>query len=65
MTRIYRTAQSQLDSARARLNIAEDRLGYTELVADGAGIVTARGAEPGEVVQAGRMIVQIASPRRA
>jgi RND family efflux transporter MFP subunit len=60
VTRIYRTAQSQVDSARARLSIAEDRLGYTELVADSAGSVTARGAEPGEVVQAGRMIVQIA-----
>jgi RND family efflux transporter MFP subunit len=60
VTRIYRTAQSQLDSAQARLNIAEDRLGYTELVADAAGTVTARGAEPGEVVQAGRMIVQVA-----
>jgi RND family efflux transporter MFP subunit len=60
VTRIHRSAQSQLDSARARLNVAEDRLSYTGLVADAAGTVTARGAEPGEVVQAGRMIVQIA-----
>jgi RND family efflux transporter MFP subunit len=35
-------------------------LGYTRLVADAAGVVTATGAEPGEVVQAGRMIVQLA-----
>ena len=52
---------------RRRSNIAENRLGYTELVADAGGTVTARGAEPGEVVQPGRMIVQIARrgrPRR-
>jgi RND family efflux transporter MFP subunit len=55
-----KSAEAQLDSAQAQLNIAEDQLGYTELVADGPGIVTARGAEPGEVVAAGRMIVQLA-----
>lgn len=60
VTRILRTTQSQLDSAQAQLNTAENRLGYTELVADAPGTVTATGAEPGEVVQAGRMIVQIA-----
>lgn len=54
------TAQAQLDSAHAQLRIADDRLSYTELVADAAGTVTARGAEPGEVVRAGQMIVQIA-----
>jgi membrane fusion protein, multidrug efflux system len=54
------TAQSRADAAQAQLEIAQDRLSYTELVADSAGTVTARGAEPGEVVQAGRMIVQIA-----
>jgi RND family efflux transporter MFP subunit len=35
-------------------------LTYTELVADSAGVVTARGAEPGEVVAAGRMVVTVA-----
>jgi RND family efflux transporter MFP subunit len=55
-----KSAEAQLDSAQAQLNIAEDQLSYTELVADGPGIVTARGAEPGEVVAAGRMIVQLA-----
>jgi RND family efflux transporter MFP subunit len=53
-------AEAQVDSAQAQLNIAQDQLGYTELVADGPGTVTARGAEPGEVVAAGRMIVQLA-----
>lgn len=59
-TQTLQTAQAQADSAHAQLAIAENRLGYTELVADSSGTVTARGAEPGEVVQAGRMIVQIA-----
>ena len=54
------TTQSQVDDAEARLKIARDRVSYTELKADAAGSVTARGAEPGEVVQAGQMIVRIA-----
>jgi membrane fusion protein, multidrug efflux system len=53
-------AEAQVDAAQAQLNIAQDQLGYTELVADGPGTVTARGAEAGEVVAAGRMIVQLA-----
>jgi membrane fusion protein, multidrug efflux system len=54
------TAQAQVDDAEAQLKIARDRLSYTELHADAPGSVTARGAEPGEVVQAGQMIVRIA-----
>jgi RND family efflux transporter MFP subunit len=54
------TAQSRADAAQAQLSMAKSRLRYTELFADTAGTVTARGAEPGEVVQAGRMIVQVA-----
>ncbi len=55
-----RTARSQVDDAEAQLEIAHDRVGFTELKADVDGTVTARGAEPGEVVQAGQMIVQLA-----
>lgn len=54
------TARSAVDAAEAQLGLAETRLGYTELVSDVTGRVTARGAEPGEVVQPGRMIVQVA-----
>jgi RND family efflux transporter MFP subunit len=54
------TAQAQLDTVHAQLAIAEDRLSYTELIADAEGTVTARGAEPGEVVRGGQMIVQLA-----
>ncbi|MFK8249875.1 efflux RND transporter periplasmic adaptor subunit [Ancylobacter terrae] len=53
-------AQSAVDDAEANLKIATDNLSYTELVADAPGVVTARGAEPGEVVQAGQTIVQLA-----
>lgn len=57
---VLQTAHSRVDDARARLAIAENNLGWTVLEADAPGIVTARGAEPGEVVAPGRMIVQIA-----
>lgn len=53
-------AQAQVDAAEAQLRTAENHLSYTELVADGPGTVTARGAEPGEVVAAGQMVVQLA-----
>ena len=55
-----KTAAAQVDSARAQLRIAEDQLSYTTLLADAPGVVTAVGAEPGEVVRAGEMIVQLA-----
>ncbi|WP_221410288.1 efflux RND transporter periplasmic adaptor subunit [Paraburkholderia dinghuensis] len=55
-----RITQSQVESAQSLVNIAQNRLSYTDLVSDVAGVVTARGAEPGEVIGAGRMIVQIA-----
>jgi membrane fusion protein, multidrug efflux system len=55
-----RTAQAQVDSTQAQLRIAQDRLGYTVLRADGPGAVTATGADAGEVVQAGQMIVRVA-----
>jgi RND family efflux transporter MFP subunit len=54
------TAQAQVDSAQAHLRIAQDQLSYTELSADAPGAVTAVGAEPGEVVRAGQMVVQLA-----
>ena len=54
------SAQSQVDEAQARLRIARDRVSWTTLEADAPGTVTARGAEPGEVVQAGQMIVRLA-----
>jgi membrane fusion protein, multidrug efflux system len=58
--RALRTAQAQVDDAQAQLHIAEDRLSFTELKANVSGSITARGAEAGEVVQAGQMIFQVA-----
>ena len=55
-----RTAEAQVEQAQAQLRIAQDRLGYTVLRADSAGAVTATGADAGEVVKAGQMIVQLA-----
>ncbi|WP_159718653.1 efflux RND transporter periplasmic adaptor subunit [Geminicoccus flavidas] len=54
------TAQSAVDSGRALLKNAQDQVSFTELEADAEGVVTAIGAEPGEVVQAGQMIVRLA-----
>jgi RND family efflux transporter MFP subunit len=56
----FLTAQAQVDSAQAQVHIAQDQLSYTVLSADAPGAVTAVGAEPGEVVHAGQMVVQLA-----
>jgi RND family efflux transporter MFP subunit len=54
------TAEAQVASAQAQVGLAQDQLSYTLLVADAPGVVTAVGAEPGEVVSPGRMVVQVA-----
>jgi RND family efflux transporter MFP subunit len=56
----YRTARAQVDSVQAQVNIAETQLGYANLISDSSGTVTARRAEPGEVVGPGQPIVQLA-----
>jgi RND family efflux transporter MFP subunit len=55
-----RTAQAQADDAEVQVRLAADRVSFTVLMADAGGQVTARGAEAGEVVQPGQMIVTIA-----
>jgi RND family efflux transporter MFP subunit len=55
-----KTAQSRVESAQAQATLAENRLGYTRLESNVSGVVTAQGAEVGEVVGPGRMIVQVA-----
>jgi RND family efflux transporter MFP subunit len=54
------SAEAQVRALDGQVALAQNRLGYTRLVADVAGVVTARGPEPGEVVGAGRMIAQVA-----
>ena len=48
----YRTAQASLDAAQAQLGTARDQLSDTVLRAGVPGVITARNAETGQVVQA-------------
>jgi RND family efflux transporter MFP subunit len=57
---VFTSTQAAFDVAEAQVGIARRRLDDTELFADAPGVVTAVGAEPGEIVQPGRMIVQLA-----
>ncbi|MBF9235444.1 efflux RND transporter periplasmic adaptor subunit [Microvirga alba] len=54
------TARAQLENAEAQVDAARDQLGFMELRADAEGVVTARKAEAGEVVQAGQTVLQLA-----
>lgn len=56
----FRQAEARADAARAQLANAEEALAFTALYADASGVVTAVGAEPGEVVGAGAMVVRLA-----
>jgi hypothetical protein len=57
---LLKTAESQVEAVQSQVSLAENRLSYTRLSSNAAGVVTARGPEPGEVVSAGRMIIQVA-----
>ena len=58
--RQLKTTKAQLDAAQAKLKSAEEQLSYTELKSDAAGVITEKGAEVGEVVPAGKMVLQVA-----
>src|SRR5499427_7515712 len=58
----FKTAQAQLDAARAKQVQASENLGYTDLRADYDGVITAVGANAGQVVGAGQMVVRLARP---
>jgi membrane fusion protein, multidrug efflux system len=58
----FKTAQAQADAARAREVQASENLGYTDLRADTDGVISAIGADPGQVVSAGQMVVRLAQP---
>jgi RND family efflux transporter MFP subunit len=58
----FRTAEAQAAAARAKQIQASENLGYTELKADADGVISAIGAEPGQVVSAGQMVVRLAQP---
>jgi len=57
---VFRSAESAVESAQSQVVLSQNRLSYTRLVSEVDGVVTAQGAEPGEVVGAGRMVVQVA-----
>jgi RND family efflux transporter MFP subunit len=54
-------SESQLKSALAQQQIKINQRGYTELVADRDGVVSAISAEAGQVVSAGQVIVTLAA----
>jgi RND family efflux transporter MFP subunit len=54
------SAKAAAESADVAVRMAEDQIAYTTLVAEVGGIVTAVGADSGQVVNAGQMIVRIA-----
>ncbi len=56
----YRSAQASLDSAKAQQSQAQDQLAYTVLKAGVPGLITARFAETGQVVQGAQPIFTIA-----
>ena len=58
--RQLKTSKAQLDAAQAKLKSAEEQLSYTELKSDAAGVITQKGAEVGEVVPAGKMVLKVA-----
>ena len=55
-----RTAEGSLEAANARLGTAKDALGYTELRAGAAGVITARSLEIGQVVQPSQPVFGLA-----
>lgn len=62
MLKNLRSAQAKLKSANVAAEMAKDQLGYTELHAEFDGIVTTIGAEAGQSVNVGQMVVRVADP---
>jgi RND family efflux transporter MFP subunit len=56
----FRSAEAKRDQAQTAVDMARDQVNYSELHADFDGVVTAVGAEAGQVVNSGRMIVRVA-----
>lgn len=54
------TSAATLAAAKARVQLAHDQLGYAWLRAPEDGVVTALGAEAGQVVAAGQMVIRLA-----
>jgi len=57
-------ANAQLSAAKAQADVARNASRYTELLADGDGVVMATLAEPGQVINAGQTVVRLAHAGR-
>ncbi|MFC5520946.1 efflux RND transporter periplasmic adaptor subunit [Polaromonas jejuensis] len=57
-------AKAQLNATEAQAEVARNASRYTELVADGDGVVMETLAEPGQVVNAGQVVVRVAHAGR-
>jgi RND family efflux transporter MFP subunit len=55
------SARAAVRAAEAKRRLAEDQLGYAVLHAPEDGAISAIGAEPGQVVAAGQMVVRLAN----
>lgn len=55
-----KSAQAQLDQARAQSSVQGNQAAYATLVADASGVITSVDAEPGMVVAAGAPVVRLA-----
>jgi RND family efflux transporter MFP subunit len=55
-------AEARLKAAKANLDLTRNQLNYTTLKADFDGVITAVGAEAGQNVNAGQMVVKLARP---
>lgn len=56
-----KAAQAQFEQAQSQLAVQSNQASYASLVADVAGVVTAIEADPGQVVNAGTLVVRIAA----
>ncbi len=57
-----RSAEAKLEAAKTAMKLANDQVAYGTLRADFDGIVTATGAESGQVINVGQMVVRLARP---
>lgn len=57
--RSLKSAEATLKASEANLRIAQNQLSYAQLIAPADGVVTTTGADPGQVVSAGQMVVEI------
>jgi multidrug efflux system membrane fusion protein len=58
----FASAESRLEAARAQHRQSANQVGYSTLVADTAGVITAIEAEAGQVVAAGQTVARLARP---